>query len=89
MLSCEHRCCRDCASKHFTITITDRSITEAVCPFCQKPENLGEDDELAADYFSKMDILLKSLIDEPTHDLFQRKLRDRTLMKDPNFKWWI
>ena len=87
MLSCEHRCCRDCASKHFTITITDRSITEAVCPFCQKPENLGEDDELAADYFSKMDILLKSLIDEPTHDLFQRKLRDRTLMKDPNFKW--
>ena len=87
MLSCEHRCCRDCASKHFTITITDRSITEAVCPFCQKPENLGDDDELAADYFSKMDILLKSLIDEPTHDLFQRKLRDRTLMKDPNFKW--
>ena len=21
------------------------------------------------------------------HDLFQRKIRDRTLMKDPNFRW--
>ena len=87
MLSCEHRCCQDCASKHFSIIITDRSISEAVCPFCQEPKNLAEDDELAADYFAKMDILLKSLIDQDTHDLFQRKLRDRTLMKDPNFKW--
>ena len=31
--------------------------------------------------------MLKSLIDQDVHDLFQRKLRDRTLMKDPNFKW--
>ena len=87
MLNCEHKCCRDCASRHFTIIITDRSISELVCPFCQKPEKLAEDDELAADYFAKLDILLKSLVDQPTHDLFQRKLRDRTLMKDPNFKW--
>ena len=26
-------------------------------------------------------------MDKETHDLFQRKLRDRTLMKEPNFRW--
>ncbi len=26
-------------------------------------------------------------MDEEVHDLFQRKLRDRVLMKDPNFRW--
>lgn len=34
-----------------------------------------------------MDILLKNILDTETHDLYQRKLRDWTLMKDPNFRW--
>lgn len=34
-----------------------------------------------------MDILLKNILDTETHELFQRKLRDWTLMKDPNFRW--
>lgn len=33
--------------------------------------------------------MLKNILDETVHELFQRKLRDRTLMKDPNFKWCI
>ncbi|KAJ9596170.1 hypothetical protein L9F63_027208, partial [Diploptera punctata] len=36
-----------------------------------------------------LDILLKSFLDPPVHELFQRKLRDRTLMQDPNFKWCV
>lgn len=46
-----------------------------------------EDDVL--EYFSNLDILLKNILDETVHELFQRKLRDRTLMQDPNFKWCI
>lgn len=42
---------------------------------------------LTQDYFNHMDILLKSILDPDTHELFHRKLRDRTLIKDPNFKW--
>ena len=59
------------------------------CPFCHEPAGLADpdDDDLATAYFAKLDILLKSLIEQDVHDLFQRKLRDRTLMKDPNFKW--
>lgn len=89
MLKCVHRCCRDCAKYYFTIQITDRSITDCTCPFCKLPElndtEITEDDIL--DYFSNLDILLKGILEMEVHELFQRKLRDRTLMQDPNFKW--
>lgn len=71
--------------------ITDRSITDCSCPFCKLPDlnasELTEDDAL--EYFSNLDIQLKNILDTSVHELFQRKLRDRTLMQDPNFKWCI
>ena len=85
--NCQHSCCQDCAGKHFTIIIKDRGISEATCPFCMEPKGLADDDDLAADYFAKLDVLIKPIVDQDVHDLFQRKIRDRTLMKDPNFKW--
>lgn len=51
------------------------------------PEFLESDDIL--EYFSNLDILLKNILDEKVHELFQSKLRDRTLIQDPNFKWCI
>ncbi|PNF20071.1 hypothetical protein B7P43_G05255 [Cryptotermes secundus] len=87
MLKCIHCCCKDCAKNYFTIQITDRNINDAVCPFCKEPEM--QDDDEALEYFSNLDILLKSFLDPPIHELFQRKLRDRTLMQDPNFKWCV
>ncbi|XP_063229781.1 LOW QUALITY PROTEIN: E3 ubiquitin-protein ligase lubel [Bacillus rossius redtenbacheri] len=87
MLTCVHRCCKDCTRNYFTVQITDRSIKDAVCPFCKQPEL--EDDDEALEYFSNLDILLKNILEPPVHELFQRKLRDRTLMQDPNFKWCV
>ncbi|XP_011868564.1 PREDICTED: uncharacterized protein LOC105562381 [Vollenhovia emeryi] len=89
MLKCTHRCCNECAKNYFTIQISDRNITDAVCPYCKEPnlKDAGEDEVL--EYFSNLDIQLKTLLDPPIHELFQRKLRDRTLMQDPNFKWCI
>ena len=58
---------------------------DAICPFCQAPDLSDED--VAQDYFNHLDILLKSIVPSDIHELFQRKLRDRTLTKDPNFKW--
>lgn len=49
--------------------------------------DIHEDEVL--EYFSNLDILLKNILEEETHELFQRKLRDRTLMQDPNFKWCV
>ena len=87
MLHCTHRCCRGCAQNYFSTQIRDRTIVDAVCPFCSEPANLADDEELAMDYFTHLDILLKGIVPLDIHELFQRKLRDRTLAKDPNFKW--
>ncbi|XP_076752436.1 linear Ubiquitin E3 ligase [Xylocopa sonorina] len=89
MLKCVHRCCNECAKNYFTIQISDRNITDAVCPFCKEPNLKDANEDEVLEYFSNLDIQLKTLLDPPIHELFQRKLRDRTLMQDPNFKWCI
>ncbi|CAO1405758.1 unnamed protein product [Diamesa serratosioi] len=90
MLKCEHQCCKECAFNYFTIQITDRSINDCVCPFCKLPE-LEHDshEDITMEYFSNLDILLKNILEPDVHDLFQRKIRDRTLLQDPNFKWCV
>lgn len=75
----------------FISQITDRSIADCVCPFCKLPElhDPSTTDDDALEYFSNLDIILKNILDEEVHELFQRKLRDRTLIQDPNFKWCV
>ncbi|KAF5269138.1 hypothetical protein FQR65_LT02438 [Abscondita terminalis] len=91
LLKCTHRCCRDCAKNYFTIQVTDKNVMDLACPFCNLPDlnsdDVTEDD--VSEYFSNLDILLKGILDSNVHELFQRKLRDRTLMQDPNFKWCV
>ncbi|XP_075733443.1 uncharacterized protein LOC119176303 isoform X2 [Rhipicephalus microplus] len=85
LLNCVHRACKECLKAYFTIQIRDRNIMELLCPFCNEPDLSDEDVEL--NYFNNLDILLKGLVDSEVYDLFQQKLRDRALMKDPNFRW--
>lgn len=60
---------------------------DCTCPFCKLPDlSMISEDELS-DYFGNLDILLKGIVEPHVHDVFQSKLRDRTLMQDPNFKW--
>ncbi|XP_072162594.1 uncharacterized protein LUBEL isoform X2 [Bemisia tabaci] len=87
MLSCEHLCCRGCALQYFTLQITEHSINDCVCPFCKEPNLRTQSSDYAMNYFSNLDIWLKSFLQPQVHELFQRKLRDRTLMQDPNFRW--
>ncbi|XP_058121547.1 E3 ubiquitin-protein ligase lubel [Anopheles ziemanni] len=91
MLKCTHTCCLECAKEYFTQEITNRSITNCNCPYCKEPNLNGSDvtEDDVLEYFSNLDILLKSIVDEEVHDLFQRKIRDRTLTQDPNFKWCV
>ncbi|XP_020716949.1 uncharacterized protein LOC101461890 isoform X7 [Ceratitis capitata] len=91
MLKCTHKCCKQCAKTYFTVQITDRSINDCTCPFCKLPELHGHNEhhDENLEYFSNLDIFLKSILDAEVHELFQRKLRDRTLLQDPNFKWCI
>ncbi|TMW50930.1 hypothetical protein DOY81_004003 [Sarcophaga bullata] len=91
MLKCTHKCCKQCAKTYFTVQITERSINDCSCPFCKLPElhNQTEHEDENLEYFSNLDIFLKNILEPEVHELFQRKLRDRTLLKDPNFKWCV
>ncbi|XP_049867632.1 E3 ubiquitin-protein ligase lubel isoform X2 [Pectinophora gossypiella] len=89
MLRCTHRCCRECARHYFTVQITERSIADCVCPYCKEPELETLPEDAWLEYFAHLDILLKTLIEIDVHELFQRKLRDRTLAMDPNFRWCV
>ncbi|XP_031570397.1 E3 ubiquitin-protein ligase RNF31-like [Actinia tenebrosa] len=86
MLNCQCRFCRDCVKQYVTTVIQEQNIMKLVCPDCGEPNNL-DNDIVATEYFNNLDIMIRRIVDEPTHDLFQRKLRDRTLMKEPNFRW--
>ncbi|CAK1550071.1 unnamed protein product [Leptosia nina] len=89
MLRCSHRCCRECARHYFTVQITERSIVDCVCAYCKEPELENLDEDAWVNYFAHLDILLKTLLEFDVHELFQRKLRDRTLARDPNFRWCV
>lgn len=90
MLACEHRACENCIKTYLTIQIRERQCVIIQCPFCTEPsfDPVKDDDEIFT-YLSLMDELIKNLLDVETYNLFQRKVRDRSLMKDPSFRWCI
>lgn len=53
------------------------------------PELHDADEDSILEYFSNLDILLKNILQPDVHDLFQRKIRDRALLRDPHFKWCV
>ena len=36
-----------------------------------EPKGLADDDDLAANYFAKLDVIIKPIVDQDVHDLFQ------------------
>ncbi|KAM4705572.1 E3 ubiquitin-protein ligase RNF31-like [Rhinophrynus dorsalis] len=86
-----HCCCSLCEScfiNYFTTVIKEKSIIYVVCPLCKKPDlEKGGNTEDTVEFFNLLDTQIRHYLDKATHDLFQRKLRDRTLMQMPNFRW--
>lgn len=90
MLACEHRACENCIKTYLTIQIREFQTIIIQCPFCTEPSyDPVKDDEEIFTYLALMDELIKNLLDKETYNLFQRKLRDRSLMKDPSFRWCV
>ncbi|ETE67953.1 RING finger protein 31, partial [Ophiophagus hannah] len=63
----------------------EKHITDLVCPACSEPE-ISDETELL-NYFSTLDIQLRSCLDQETYDLFHKKLTEHVLMQDPKFQW--
>ncbi|XP_060677285.1 E3 ubiquitin-protein ligase RNF31-like isoform X2 [Hemiscyllium ocellatum] len=83
--SCECTVCRDCFKSYFTFTVREKHIKNLVCPGCSKPD-INDEAQLLS-YFSTLDVQLRDCLDADVYNLFHKKLTERTLMKDPNFKW--
>ncbi|XP_048385271.2 uncharacterized protein si:dkey-181m9.8 isoform X2 [Stegostoma tigrinum] len=88
MMYCNCSFCQDCFRKYFSSVIKEKSIVNMVCPMCSTPDlNSSHLQEDATEYFNFLDIQVRYYLDEGLHELFQRKLRDRTLIEMPNFRW--
>ena len=87
MLFCEHRACKACLEKYFTIQIREKQRVLIKCAFCDQPEIQSDDENAVHDYLTLLQELVKNIVSKDLYELFQRKVRDRALHKDPNFKW--
>ncbi|KAM6453084.1 E3 ubiquitin-protein ligase RNF31 isoform 2-T3 [Liasis olivaceus] len=85
LTSCECTICPECFALHFTIAVKEKHITDLVCPACSEPE-ISDETELL-NYFSTLDIQLRSCLDQETYELFHKKLTEHVLMQDPKFQW--
>ncbi|XP_075069817.1 E3 ubiquitin-protein ligase RNF31-like isoform X2 [Mixophyes fleayi] len=88
MTHCHCSFCEWCFVRHFSFVIKEKSIIYFMCPICNKPdlENEGNSEE-SMEFFNLLDTQIHHYLDQETHELFQRKLRDRALMEMPNFRW--
>ncbi|XP_032875472.1 E3 ubiquitin-protein ligase RNF31 isoform X2 [Amblyraja radiata] len=88
MTHCSCSFCENCFKNYFTSVIKEQSIVNVVCPICRAPNlKSPKHKEDITEYFNFMDIQIRHYLDGKTHELFQRKLRDRTLMEMANFRW--
>uniref|UniRef100_F7A9G9 Zinc finger protein n=1 Tax=Ciona intestinalis TaxID=7719 RepID=F7A9G9_CIOIN len=84
----ECKYCRGCLHEYLRhkINETPRYVRHIVCPVCLQPD-MDEDGESVENYLNHLDALIRRGLDDATYQLFQKKLRDQTLMKMPNFRW--
>ncbi|XP_073487972.1 E3 ubiquitin-protein ligase RNF31-like [Aquarana catesbeiana] len=88
MTHCNCSLCEQCFIRHFSSVIKEKSIIYVVCPICKKPElEKNVNSEESMEFFNLLDTQIHHYLDQATHDLFQRKLRDRALMEMPEFSW--
>ncbi|MCI4390533.1 hypothetical protein PGIGA_G00123640 [Pangasianodon gigas] len=88
MTHCSCTFCESCFKAYFSSVIKEKSIDYAVCPMCNEPDvrTAGRREE-SMEYFNLLDTQIRHYLDTQTHELFQRKLRDRALQEMPNFRW--
>ncbi|XP_053544638.1 uncharacterized protein si:dkey-181m9.8 isoform X2 [Ictalurus punctatus] len=88
MTHCSCTFCESCFKAYFSSVIKEKSIEHAVCPLCNEPDvrAAGRREE-SMEYFNLLDTQIRHYLDTQTHELFQRKLRDRALQEMPNFRW--
>ncbi|KPM02374.1 IBR domain containing protein [Sarcoptes scabiei] len=89
MITCTHYSCLDCMREYLHNQIREQQRLVISCPFCDEPNISPENDDQVFEYLQIFDPFVRHIIDPNVYELFQRKVRDRALMRDPNFLWCI
>nr|XP_006817413.1 PREDICTED: uncharacterized protein LOC100375820 [Saccoglossus kowalevskii] len=82
---CQCKICKECMIGYFSVQIREKNIRQCSCPICSEPNM--EDQENADTYFQFLDVVVHDYLGPEIHELFQKKLTDMYLMKNPNFRW--
>ncbi|XP_076856824.1 E3 ubiquitin-protein ligase RNF31-like [Brachyhypopomus gauderio] len=85
LISCQCSMCTECFKQHFTVVLRDKHIRDMVCPACEEPD-INHPDALD-NYFSILDVQLRTYLEPEIHELFGKKLMEHAVMKDPKFLW--
>ncbi|OWF56472.1 uncharacterized protein LOC110446780 [Mizuhopecten yessoensis] len=83
--SCECKICVDCMRGYFEVCIREKHVRNLCCPLCSQPDM--EDSEMATNYLTFLTMLLQTIVSHEDLELYDSKLRDWNLQKDPHFRW--
>ncbi|XP_033753784.1 LOW QUALITY PROTEIN: E3 ubiquitin-protein ligase RNF31-like [Pecten maximus] len=83
--SCECKICVDCMKGYFEVCIREKHVRNLNCPLCNQPDM--EDSETATNYLTFLTMLLQTIVSQEDLELYDSKLRDWNLQKDPHFRW--
>ncbi|XP_060066432.1 uncharacterized protein LOC132546733 [Ylistrum balloti] len=83
--SCECKICVECMKGYFEVCIREKHVRNLNCPLCSQPDM--EDSDLATNYLTFLTMLLQTILSPEDLELYDSKLRDWNLQKDPHFRW--
>lgn len=84
-LNCPCKICFDCMKNYFELNIREKHVRNLCCPICQHPNM--DNTEAANEYLSFLTMLLNTMVGPDIREIYETKLRDWHLQKDPNFRW--
>ncbi|XP_014786196.1 E3 ubiquitin-protein ligase RNF31 isoform X1 [Octopus bimaculoides] len=86
LCSCDCKFCIGCFQQYFELKINNEPVVTWTCPICGLPE-LSESDTVR-NYFNILGLQIKqNNFSQKTNILYETKLRDWHLQRDPNFRW--
>ncbi|XP_065676826.1 E3 ubiquitin-protein ligase RNF31-like isoform X2 [Hydra vulgaris] len=88
-LHCQCQYCFNCYIEYLDVAITQNHISHLVCANCQLPT---EEAAHKSEYFQNLDNQIQHFVTTnklapERYTLFQEKLRDFNLLRDPKFRW--
>ncbi|XP_062593006.1 uncharacterized protein LOC134254512 isoform X1 [Saccostrea cucullata] len=84
-LNCPCKICFDCMKSYFELNIREKHVRNLCCPICQHP-NMDNKEE-ADEYLGFLTMLLNTMVGPDIKEIYETKLRDWYLQKDPKFRW--